>query len=316
MNSDSAECTVIITTNNRKDDLRKAVASAQAQDAGPHVLVIDDGSTDGTSEMIRSEFPGVRLERSEQSLGLIVQRNRAAALASTPFVVSIDDDAVFSTSRIVSQTIAEFDDPRIGAVAIPFIDVKQGNIVKLPAPDRSVTYVTVSYIGTAHALRRELFLKLGGYREFLVHEGEEDDFCIRMLAAGHVVRMGLADPIHHFESPKRDFRRWDIFARRNNVLFIWCNVPLIYLPTRMAGTFFNAARRALQAGRFLHLFQGLMLGYLHIPRYWRQRQPVPIACYRYNRMLLRHGPLELSQVVFNWLPRGDGLIQPQKPSSR
>src|SRR5271170_7046039 len=99
MASPPADATVIITTKNRKDDLRKAVASALTQDARPRVLVIDDGSTDGTSEMIRGEFPTVQLERAEQSRGLIVQRNRGAALAQTPLIVSIDDDAVFSTPR-------------------------------------------------------------------------------------------------------------------------------------------------------------------------------------------------------------------------
>lgn len=111
MASHPADATVIITTKNRKDDLRNAVASALMQDAQPRVLVIDDGSTDGTSEMIRGEFPTVQLERSEQSRGLIVQRNYAATLAQTAFIFSIDDDAVFTTPRIVSQTILEFQNP-------------------------------------------------------------------------------------------------------------------------------------------------------------------------------------------------------------
>jgi glycosyltransferase involved in cell wall biosynthesis len=312
MTPNTAEATVVITTKNRKDDLRKAVESALMQDAQPRVLVIDDGSTDGTSDMMRREFPQAQLDRVEQSRGLIVQRNRGAALAQTPLIVSIDDDAVFSTPRVVSQTIAEFDDARIGAVGIPFVDVNQDNIVKQLAPDARGIYVTGSYKGTAHALRREVFLGLGGYREFLFHQGEEEDYCIRMLAAGYVVRLGRADPIHHFESPKRDVRRMDLFGRRNNVLFAWCNVPLVDLPKRLLGTTINGIWFGIRARRLPRMIHGLVLGYLGIPRYWRQRQPVPRACYRLDRMLLRQGPTELSRITFEWQRDGIDLSRPQR----
>jgi glycosyltransferase involved in cell wall biosynthesis len=268
------------------------------QDGRPRVLVIDDGSTDGTSDMMRREFPEAQLERVEQSRGYIVQRNRGAALAHTPLIVSIDDDAVFSTPRVVSQTIAEFQDPRIGAVAIPFINVNQDKIVRQLAPDERGIYVTASYTGTAHALRRELFLDLGGYREFLFHQGEEEDYCIRMLAAGYVVRLGRADPIHHFESLKRDLRRMDLYGRRNNVLFVWCNVPLVNLPTRLLGTTANGIRLGIRVRRLLRMIYGLAIGYAAIFRYWGERHPVRRSSYRLDRMIRKSQPVRLSQITF------------------
>ncbi len=300
MASHPADATVIITTKNRKDDLRNAVASALMQDAQPRVLVIDDGSTDGTSEMIRGEFPTVQLERSEQSRGLIVQRNYAATLAQTAFIFSIDDDAVFTTPRIVSQTILEFQNPRVGAVGIPFVDVNYRDTITQMAPDERGIYVGASYIGTAHALRRELFLSLGGYREFLFHQGEEEDYCIRMLAAGYVVRLGRADPIHHFESPKRDFRRRDVFGRRNNVLFAWCNVPLLHLPLRLLGTTYNGMRAGVQVWRFRQMTYGMLFGYMSIFQYWRERRPVPNRVYRAFRRMRGRSTVQLPDVE-KWL---------------
>jgi GT2 family glycosyltransferase len=292
----NAEATVVITTRNRMDDLRKAVASALAQDAHPDVIVIDDGSTDGTADMIRREFPTVRFERSEQSRGLIVQRNRGASLAQTPFIFSIDDDAVFSTPAIVSQTIADFRAPRIGAVSIPFVNVNQDNVVNQVPRDKSGIYVISAYIGTSHALRRELFLQLGGYREFLFHQGEEEDYCIRMLAAGYFVRQGSADPIHHFESPKRDIRRMDLFGRRNDVLFAWCNVPMPYLPMRLLASMINGIRLGIQFGRTPRMIRGLLMGYGAIFRYWRQRRPVSTRCYKLTRMLQKRGAVLVSEI--------------------
>src|SRR5215204_4542729 len=117
--------TVLITSKNRKEELRVAIASALEQTAKPEVLVIDDGSTDGTSDLVRTEFAQVNLHRFEQSEGLIVQRNRGAELAAGEFVLSMDDDAIFSSPHVVEQTLADFDHPGIGAVAIPFINVRQ-----------------------------------------------------------------------------------------------------------------------------------------------------------------------------------------------
>jgi glycosyltransferase involved in cell wall biosynthesis len=293
--ADSA-ATVVITTKNRKEELANAIASALAQDCRPRVLVIDDGSTDGTGELVREKFPQVRLDRAEKSLGYIAQRNRGAALADTPFIVSIDDDAVFSTPRVVSQTLTALDHVRVGAVAIPFVNVNQDNRVRQVAPDDRSVHVVSSYIGTAHALRRELFLRLGGYREFLFHQGEEEDYCLRMLAAGYVVRLGRGDPIHHMESPRRDRRRMDFYGRRNNVLFAWYNVPMPMLPVHLAGTTLRGVQHAIASGRFIKMFQGLGAGYLAIPSEWSKRRPVSAAVYRLDRYLRRCGPVELSQI--------------------
>jgi hypothetical protein len=106
-------------------------------------------------------------------------------LAAGDVIFSLDDDAVFSSLRVVEQTLGDFSHPRIGAVAIPYIEPHKANTEMQRAPTGEDIWITASYIGTAHAVRRNVFLALGGYREHLVHQGEEGDFCIRMLAAKH-----------------------------------------------------------------------------------------------------------------------------------
>lgn len=280
--------TVVITTKNRKDELRTAVQSAIVQTAKPQVLVIDDGSTDGTSEMIRSEFPQVTLHRYEQSSGLIVQRNNGAKLASGEIIFSIDDDAAFSTPNTVEQTLAEFDHPRVGAVAIPFINVNKEKVLSQRAPGETGIFCKHDYIGTAHALRRALFLQLGGYRGFLVHQGEEQDYCVRMLDAGYVVRLGRADPIHHFESPRRDFRRMDLYGRRNDLLFVWHNTPWPDFPIQLLGTTVRGAMFGFKIGRPLRMIHGLAQGYGAILHEWSQRKPVTLETFRLMRRLKKN----------------------------
>src|SRR6476620_11437826 len=101
----SRSATVVIVTKNRRDDLRRAVQSVIRQSAAVEILVFDDGSTDGTSEMLRAEFPGVTVHRSERSQGYIVHRNRGASMATGEIVFSVDDDAEYSTPNVIEQTL-------------------------------------------------------------------------------------------------------------------------------------------------------------------------------------------------------------------
>jgi glycosyltransferase involved in cell wall biosynthesis len=272
----------------------------------PEVLVMDDGSSDDTAEIVRSEFPAVRLVRSQISAGYIVQRNRAALLAGGEVIFSIDDDAIFTSPLTVAQTLQEFNDPRVGAVAIPYLEPRKSSMLHQQAPSPEGVFVTDDFIGTAHAVRKNVFLQLGGYREFLVHQGEEMDFCIRMLAGGRVVRLGRGDVIHHLESPRRDFRRMDFYGRRNDVLFAWQNVPMPYFPAHLLATSVNGLWAGLKVGRSLKMLQGITAGWLGCVTQRYRRQPVPNSVYRIFRQLKKCGPIHLAEI--------DSLLPPPTPS--
>lgn len=286
---------VVVTTRNRRDDLRTCLQSVQTQNVALELLVIDDASTDGTPEMVRAEFPSAKLIVHQQSHGYIRGRNEAAGEATGEVVVSLDDDAAFSSPGIIGETLASFDDPRIAAVAIPYIDVNRDSVVKQLAPDRDRAYVVETFIGTAHAVRRDVFLRLGGYREALFHQGEESDFCVRLLAAGYLVRLGSGAPIHHFESIRRDFRRMDQYGPRNAILFAWQNVPfpaaLIQIPTTIA----RVISLTLNPSRLLTRLGGVVAGLVACARL--ERAPVPAGTYRlWRRMRKASTPLRLADV--------------------
>ena len=289
--------TVVITTKNRLVDLRKAVASTLSQTARPEVLVMDDGSTDGTADAVGREFPSVRLLRSKQSQGYIVQRNRAARLAGCPILFSLDDDAVFSTPSVIETTLREFDHPRVGAVAMPFVDVNRGPAVRQRAPRPDDIYANYDFIGTAHALRRDVFLSLSGYREVLFHQGEEEDYCIRMLNAGWITRCGNADPIHHFESPRRSYARMDYYGARNKVLYAWHNVPFPVVAAQLTGTTAKTLTYTLRPGRVWTRLRGLLAGYALCAMGRAVRQPVSAGTYAVSQALKRRGPFPMNEIT-------------------
>lgn len=285
--------TIVIVTKDRRDELHAALDSATTLTGRPDVLVIDDGSSDGTSEMVQREFPSVRVVRSESSRGYIRQRNRAARLVDTPILVSIDDDAEFSTPDVVERTVAEFDDDRVAAVAIPFVHTNRDSRIRQRAPTSDGIWVTNAYIGTAHAVRRDLFLALGGYRETMEHFFEEPDFCSRLLRGGYLVRLGRASPILHHESPRRNNARQVRYVCRNHVLLLWFHVPLPHALLRAIGVAVYAAWYGTRRGAPSAALEGLLAGIRYAREHPEERSPLAVPLYRlYRRLRWRPAPLE------------------------
>lgn len=291
------KASLVITTKNRKEELRKALTSALQQTAPIEIIVIDDGSNDGTSDMVSAEFPKVLLKRTIESRGLIVQRNWGARLATGEIVFSIDDDAEFSTPLIVEQTLRDFDDPRIGVVAIPYIEPNKNNQLMQVAPERSGLWITDTFIGTAHALRRAVFLDLGGYREALFHQGEESDYAIRLLDRGYIIRLGRADPVFHWESPKRDLRRIDYYGARNLILFQWKNTPIALIIPGMLVTTFNCLRLTLKPKRLWVRILGVCAGYRECFR--QSRSAVRLETFLFWRRVRKKGSMLFDNELLN-----------------
>lgn len=304
--------TVVIVTRNRKADLRRAIQSALIQDVRCEVLVLDDASSDGTPALVREEFPGVRLVAAERSSGYIVQRNRGARLAKGDVIVSLDDDAEFSTPSVVRQTLSDFSDPRIAAVSIPHQDVLISPELKTPATPGPGRWVVAGYVGTAHAVRRGVFLQLGGYRAALVHNTEERDFCARLLNFGYVTALGTADPIFHYASPVRQAWRNQMLERRNDLLHAAWNVPFPHVAYHLIGTILNGLRFALSRGTVPQTLTGYYRAVPVILRTRRLRDPIRAEIYWLYRKLNRARVLPLEEVCAligpagTWRGRGAG----------
>lgn len=283
--------TVLVTTKDRKDELRRALKSCFEQTEPLEVLVIDDGSSDGTSEMVKREFPRARLVRNETPLGIVDARNKAADAVTTPILITLDDDALFSTPKVVEQTLAEFNHARVAVVTIPLINFLQdgtrdeGTLYR-PA-DPGALNVSAVYLGGSNAMRLDIFRKLGKYRGYLFRQGEESDYGIRVLNAGYITRVGQADLVHHFPSPSRDTKAISRYAARNSVLFAWHNVPSPLLYVHWAGTTFNLIRFGFKKGHTREVLGGLWEGFKQVRRYRDDRAPVSPAAYRLFRQLMR-----------------------------
>ncbi len=284
---------VVITTRNRCDDVLTAVASAFAQDISDlEVMVIDDASEDGTAVRVGTEFPRTRVIALSERRGYITARNNGFREARGRYVFSLDDDAYFTAPDIVSRVVAHFErDRSIGAVAIPFIEPmsrRSGSSLADPSRSRPGDELR-SYAGCAHAVRRDVALELGGYREFFVHQGEERDLCLRMRAAGWRIVYGDCGHVVHMVSPRREAGRISHFGIRNQILFEALNAPLPQLPVRLAAAAAGAIGYQFSWATMPAKARAIGAGLVGAVMHKSVRRPVSQAAYRAYRALPYHG---------------------------
>ncbi len=295
--------TVVIPTKNRREDILRALASCERQTVPLEIIVCDDASTDGTSEAVKQQFPRVIVLRTERSLGSTINRNRAVERATTPFIFSIDDDSEFLSPRTVEQTLIDFDHPRVGAVAIPFVNIKYSPDVYQRAPDPGGVYVIHEYRGCAAAWRRDLYRHVGGYSRVLGHMVEEPELCLRFMGKGYVVRMGRADHVVHLQSPRRDERHQYYLQARNVVLLAWINAPLPdalwAVPGAAVGAVVNFGLR-LKAGRVA--LSGVLNAARVILAGKAPRCPVPRRAWRAWQGLKKGRNVPLEQIAHQLPP--------------
>lgn len=288
--------TVVIPTRNRGALLGQCIRSALSQSVPVEVIVMDDGSTDGTVEMVRRDFPMVRCHALGSGQGPCFQRNRGIEMARSEIVFPIDDDSVFSSPHVVKQTLREFDHPRIGAVGLPFLNPRLDwtKMQRDSAPEGC--HVVHAFVGAAHALRRSVFLAVGGYREHYFYMGEEGDLCLRMLASGYVTRLGRSDPVYHMESPRRNLALANRCGRRNDICFAWHNVPTPYLPLHLLATTVNGMKAGIKTWHFWRMTMGALEGYRKCFTGKVVRQPVNAEIYWLHRHLKKSGSMPLQDV--------------------
>ena len=282
---------IVIATRNRRDELRRALLSCASQDCRHvEISVYDDNSDDGTVEMLADEFPQVLIHRPSERVGYITLRNRAYQDTSASFVLSMDDDAFLTDRSTLSALLDLMEaDPRIGALAIPYLEVSpEGRATR--SSDTSPGSELKSFVGTAHLCRVSAVREVGGYRDFLVHQGEERDLCIRLRASGWSIRMASAPPIVHLVSPNRDRSRMHRYGVRNQVLYDFFYTPWFITPVVAAANVCRLLAYRVEAGWIARTLVYAMEGVRACWTYREYRSPLTFAAYRSHIALPGHGP--------------------------
>ena len=201
---------VCICTRNRVKYLGAAIESVLAQEVASktfEVRVVDNGSTDGTAEMVRSRFGSgtrvpVRCVREEKA-GLSRARNRAIAETSGEYIAFIDDDAIAEPGWLQAILHGFSLEPGIDSVGGAVVPVYEEEVPSWlagrihgifspwmpPTGAQLVSYPRYPY-GANIAFRRSVFARVGLFREDLGYRGdrlmpaEETELLLRLEKSG------------------------------------------------------------------------------------------------------------------------------------
>ncbi len=105
---------VIIPTFNRIDLLKRAIDSVLNQSIKPYdIIVVDDGSTDGTSGMIQQKYKSIKLFQQNNS-GVSTARNKGIKLAEGDWIALLDSDDEWKKNKLEEQVNKLTDNPKYG----------------------------------------------------------------------------------------------------------------------------------------------------------------------------------------------------------
>jgi hypothetical protein len=179
---------------------------------------------------------------------------------------------------------------------MPFMESWDTPRVRFRAPNTNGVFATFRFAAGASAVRRDLFLSLGGFRPELVVQGEETDFCLRLLARGFVVRLGTADPLLHLRLPPDDLAAKAMYGARNELLYAWRNVPMPYLPVRLTKVVARALMVGASSRHPLSAISGLWQGFKRTVGAPDQRRPVERGVYRLAHELKKREAIPFEEI--------------------
>lgn len=188
---------ILMPVYNREKYVCQAIDSVLAQTFTSYeLIVVDDGSTDGTPELLKSYGNRIQLIR-QQNRGPEVARNTGAAVAQGEYVALLDDDDFLSPTALdtYDRVIRTFDSPPviIGAAAFyrdgepyPFPAPAAGPVEAFKCRDYLSKTVSHSCATSLHVIRKSLYDEIGGFRNSSSQTwwGDTFDFVLKLGTRG------------------------------------------------------------------------------------------------------------------------------------
>lgn len=234
---------VVIPTHNLVSDLVEAIDSIREQDYSPiEIIVVDNASTDGTSEKIKRSYPEVKLITHKENLGVTGGRNSGLNKAEGEYILFFDHDMVGDKKMVSELVKVASSSSEIGIVSgkIYYWDAKKaiwsaGTSVNLitgqiffRAGQDEGQYDRIEEIQVAPAVllvKREVIKKIGGFDDIFFANWEDTDFCFRARRAGFKIYYAPKAVAYHkitlnaVESMNRLLSR-AYYIARNRIIFM------------------------------------------------------------------------------------------------
>ena len=232
---------IVVVNWNGKEILRDCLKSLRTTDYPNYkVIVVDNGSTDGSASMVEKEFPEVNLICNEQNLGFVKANNigmRHALKHNSAYVLLLNNDTIITRKDWLKRMVEVAQNPEVGIVGLKMLfpdgevqriilrtytlyDLREfvfggkkeeytvplgsrgsGDSKDFRASEYDGVYEVELVSGACMLIKREVVSKIGLLDEiFSPYFGEETDYCLRAGRAGFKVMFTGRSSIVHIGS--------------------------------------------------------------------------------------------------------------------
>jgi len=226
------DVSVIIVSWNVKAFLHRCIESVLATTDGlsREIIVVDNASSDGSPEMVRRDFPQVRLIETGANLGFGRANNLGLTYVRGRYVLFLNPDTVVEDGALPRMVNVLDEQGNVGVVgprligadgAVQYASARTGPTVRLtifdslylhrlpfvgPALrkrlispyDLDVSQEVEVVSGAAMLVRRPLVEQVGGFDEVFLHTAEDVDLCLRLRERGAQVVYRADARVVHF----------------------------------------------------------------------------------------------------------------------
>jgi GT2 family glycosyltransferase len=219
------------------------------------LIIVDNNSQDGTSEMIEKEYRDATLIKNSKNLGVAPARNQAIKIAKGRYIITLDADMLFIENSLMK--LVEFMDntPEAGLCGaklifpdgtiqpsgrrfptlfafvlrrIEFLNIARNSKTlhyhEMAEWDRSDVRQVDYVIGACQCIRREAMEKVGFLDEKIFYGPEDIDYCLRMYKNGWQVYYYPFTSIIHYEqriTKKNIFTKLTFLHFKAVLYFFW-----------------------------------------------------------------------------------------------
>lgn len=316
---------VLIVTWNRRADVLETLASVAAQTYPQvEVVVVDNGSTDGTVAAVRAAYPAARVIALAHNVGIAAGRNAGLRACSGDIIFCLDSDASLAPDalHVVAEKFAA--EPRLGAINSKIVNATTGQQDRVAGwvyseadrADQDREFLSYSFSEGGCALRAAALARTGPFWDRLFFGREGEELSLRLWDAGYTVRYCPQSLVYHRVSPDRRIAGGQrLYYDLRNALYIylarypwWLAARVV--PLKIATSLIKGVR-----GRCLGcILRALWDVARHLPALRRERRPIaPATARRIVQLQREHGPLRWTLASW-WQHKASPRTAPPGPA--
>lgn len=264
---------VIILAYNSRDDIKECLDSLSSRRFLKDIIVVDNGSNDGTFDFLEKNFKDIRLLKIPENTGYAAGNNAGFRQSSSKYIAVLNPDTVVDQNWLSDLIVPLEKDPHISVVTSKILLYKKNNTINTcsnhshftgldfcrgldePSSSFSDTQEVGAVSGCAFAIRREIFEELGGFDPDFFLYLEDIDLSWRARLAGYKIMFVPTSIVYHkFRLSVAPWKEFYLERNRYLMLLKNCSLKMLILisPALIVTEFVTWGHAILHGSPFIY----------------------------------------------------------------